>query len=92
MDASLAAIAKQAGQRCVDPDMVIFQIAAHEREHLADQRIDVKGGARRAAMPENQVDFLDKSNPSLPNARSRSPCSRGGVSSDMIDGHVEREF
>jgi len=47
------------GQRCVDRDMVIFQIAAHEREHLADQRIDVKGGERRAAMPENQVDFLD---------------------------------
>src|SRR5215471_6323987 len=30
--------------------------------------------------------------PLLPDARSRSACSRGYVSSDMIDGHVEREF
>ena len=30
--------------------------------------------------------------PLLPDARSRSACSRGHVSSDMIDGHVERKF
>ena len=30
--------------------------------------------------------------PLLPDARSRSACSRDYVSSDLIDGHVEREF
>jgi hypothetical protein len=68
---------KPVGQVHIDRHAVIFQVAAQQREHLADQRIDVQRGHRHAVVPEHQADFVDDCTGAVAVADNAFECGAG---------------